>query len=530
MSGDCGRPRAVWTIIVCVLVSNSLAATLPSLHRTIPQTGCVKREGLDPKMEAVIEEFRASVPGIMEKASLPGAALALVDEQGIVWTEGFGTTDDTKGRPVTPDTPFLVGGISKLITATAVMCGVQDGVVDLDKPITAYLPDFKINSRYEEHPERKITLRHLLNFTAGLPVEAPLGNSFEPASTTSFEDHVKSLQDTWLVCPVGSGFYLSDASSDLAAYILSVAAGKPFPAYLQERLFAPLGMDNSTAERRKILANPRRALGHMMGMVKLPPVYPALGAGGIYSTARDLGRFVQLHLNQATLPGNSFLPRRLLETVQTPVGIAKTNPDVYYGQGVYIDKRPPARTETVLWHDGWGFGFLALVHWYPEYGIGMAVLTNRLPDPVLSDLGMALTDKLLQGKLVTKRFPRAESACGGVANWTGWPEHRPTPYDVRWLSYCGMHNLGFSEYLLEWWAHVAILVAGRDEYTPRIHVHEKDGFLCVTESRFFEQMGGSRSVDERFQQVRPGVFSIRDGGTLDLTRETPTWRNYRLQK
>ena len=86
------------------------------------------------------------------------------------------------------------------------------GLVKLDEPITTYLPDFQINSRYEEHPEQKITLRRLLNFTAGLPVETPVGNYFEPASTASFEDHVRSLYGSWLVCPVGRSFYYSDAS------------------------------------------------------------------------------------------------------------------------------------------------------------------------------------------------------------------------------------------------------------------------------------------------------------------------------
>ena len=73
-------------------------------------------------------------------------------------------------------------------------------------------------------------------------------------------------------------------------------------------------------------------------------------------------------------------------------------------------------------------------------------------------------------------------------------------------------------------------IVGRDEYTPRIHVHEKDGFLCVTESKFFEQVSGVRSVDERLQEVRPGVFTTQGGGTLDFTREVPTWCNYRLEK
>lgn len=504
---------------------------MPTARGGIPQAGCYKRQGLDSKLSTALDEFRASVPALMAKSDVPGAALALVDDQGIVWAEGFGHTGSKTNVPVTPDTPFLLCGMSKLITATAVMLAVQDGLVKLDEPLGTYLPDFQVNSRYEEHPEQKITLRRLLTFTAGLPVEAPVGNYFEPASTASFEEHVRSIYGSWLVCPVGSSFYHNDVSSDLAAYAVQVAAGKPFQDYLRDRLFAPLGMSNTMADRQKILGNAARALGHMTGMAKMPAVYPAQGSGGIYSTARDIARFVQLHINQGTSEGCPIVDPSLMAVLHTPVGIAKANPNVYFGQGVYIDKRSPEKTETVLWHDGWGFGFLSLMHWYPEYGIGMVVLANKLPNPTLPGLSYTLTDRLVRDKLVRKKFPQPElDFRGGIGPWWGWPAHRPTAYDPRWQRYCGTQSLKFSEYSLEWWAHVAVLVAGRDECTPRIRVHEKDGFLCVTESKFFEQYTGFRSVDERLQEVKPGVFMTKGGGTLDFTREIPTWCNYHIEK
>lgn len=531
MNCDRGRKPVGRVMVLSVVVLGFFAGTPTSLYAAIPQTGCYEREGLEPKVEAAIEEFRASVPEMMDKGGVPGAAIALVDDEGIVWTEGFGYLGGKRKQPVTPDTPFMICGLSKLITATAVMLAVQDGLVKLDEPITTYLPDFKVNSRYEEHPEQKITLRRLLNCTAGIPAETPLGNNFEPASTVSFEDHVKSFYGSWLVCPVGSSFCFSAASFDLAAYTVRVATGRLFKDYLRERLFTPLGMSNTTADRQEILDNSERAIGRMMGMSKVPVVYPALGAAGIYSTARDMARFLQLHINRGTLDGRPLVERSLIESIHTPVGIVSTKPIVYYGQGVRIDKRAPENTETLLWHDGLGFGFLSLLHWYPEYGVGMVVLTNRLPHSALSDLGLTLTDNLIKGKIVAKRFPRPEpDGTGIIGTWWGWPEHQPTPYKPEWSRYCGTHNLRFNEYKLEWWAHLAVIVRGRDEYTPRITVREKDGFLCVTESKFFQMVNVLRSVNEKLQEVEPGVFTTKGGGTLDFTREVPTWSNYRLEK
>ncbi len=207
MNNGCASKHAVPAVVLFVLVLEFLAGTLAPVRAANPQTGCYKREGLEPKVEAIIDEFRASVPGIMAKGGVPGAAIALVDDHGIVWTEGFGYGAGKKKQPVTPDTPFMICGLSKLITATAVMRAVQEGLVKLDEPITTYLPQFRVKSRYKEHPEQKITLRRLLNGTAGMPAEAPLGNGFEPASTASLEDRIRSFYGSWLACPVGSSFY-----------------------------------------------------------------------------------------------------------------------------------------------------------------------------------------------------------------------------------------------------------------------------------------------------------------------------------
>ncbi len=531
MDGNGSRMRVVRVAPLIFVVLASFPAVLPPVRAALPQTGCYKREALDPKVEAALEEFRASVPGIMGKEGIPGAALALVDDQGIIWTEGFGYLGGKKRQPVTPDTPFMICGLSKLITATAVMLGVQDGLVKLDEPITTYLAEFKANSRYEDHPEQKITLRRLLNCTAGIPAEAPLGNGFEPASATSFEDHVQSLYGSWLVCPVGSSFFFSNASLDLAAYTLRVVSGKLFKDYLKERLFTPLGMSHTTADRQEILDNPQRAIGRMMGMARVPAVHPALGAGGLYSTARDMARFVQLHINRGTFDGRPLVERSLMETMQAPVGFTGNDPNICYGQGIRIDKRSLKDAGISLWHEGLGFGFLSVLYWYPEYRIGGVVLTNKLPHPALSNLGAGFAEKLIKGRIVEKRAPRAEPDyrhCIGL--WWGWSDHQPTPCKAEWQPYCGTHNLRFNEYKLDWWAHVAVIIKGRDEYTPRITVREKDGFLCVTESKFFVLVNGLRSVDQRLQEVRPGIFATKGGGTLDFTREVPTWCNYRLEK
>jgi CubicO group peptidase (beta-lactamase class C family) len=512
-------------LILLVVPGLIIIASLALLQAEVLQTRRYQRPGLDPKVEAAIEQFRASVTQAMDKSNIPGLALALVDEQGIIWTEGFGDTGNRKA-PTTPDTLFPVCGLSRLIAATTVLLAVQDGLVKPDAPITTYLPNIRFNSRYETHPEQKITLRSLLNCTAGIPDATSVGNILEPGSMFSFEDHVKSLSGSWLVCPVDGGFYNSSASFDLAAYIVGVASGKPYRDYLHEKLLAPLGMSKTTTDMQIVMTNSHLAIGNMLGMSKLP----VLGAGQVYSTARDISRLIQLHINRGTIDGRRILDQQLIDSIDSPVGIIDAGAKIYSGQGIIIDKRYPERTETLLWQNNWAFGFLSFLHWYPEYKIGLVVLTNKMPNYAYSSLSMTLTDKLVKGKLVTKRFSRPEpDPSNGISSWQGWEKHQPTPYKNEWKKYCGTHNLRISEYSFKWWLHVAILIIGQDQFTPRIQIREKDGFLCVTESKLIAEIK-RRSLDEKLQEIKLGVFTTKYGDTLDFTAKIPTWCNYRLEQ
>ena len=176
----------------------------------------------------------------MAEQGIPGLAVALVDKDQPLWVEGFGHLDGQGSAPVNADTIFSVQSMSKLFTATAVMQAVAAGRLDLDEPITTYLPGFTVHSAFEEHPERKITLRMLLSHTAGFTHEAPVGNNNE-LDPGDFDAHVRSISDTWLRFPVGTGYAYSNLGIDLAGYILERVEGMPFSEVMRESLLEPLG-------------------------------------------------------------------------------------------------------------------------------------------------------------------------------------------------------------------------------------------------------------------------------------------------
>jgi CubicO group peptidase (beta-lactamase class C family) len=317
----------------------------------------------------VIARYRERIPGLMAEQGVPGLAVALVDGDRARWVEGFGYRDHQGGAPVTADTMFSVQSMSKLFTATAVMQAVAAGRLDLDEPITSYLPEFTVHSAFQEHPERKITLRMLLSHTAGFTHEAPVGNNNE-LDPGDFDVHVRSISDTWLRFPVGTGYAYSNLGIDLAGYILERVEGKPFAQVMRDSLLGPLGMGHSTFDRTVIRSANDRAVGHV-DPYPAPPLYePMTAAGGMYSSAADLARFVRFQLNDGSIDGRAVLDPKSMEEMRT-VPAPSAGAPAGYALGVVRhrwnrwDERP-----DLFNHGGGGFGFLSDLWWLPQLQIG----------------------------------------------------------------------------------------------------------------------------------------------------------------
>jgi CubicO group peptidase (beta-lactamase class C family) len=332
----------------------------------------------------IIRTYQQEIPQRMEVENIPGVAIAVVDDQSILWAEGFGFTDWDRRTPVTPNTLFSIQSMSKSFTATAAMLAAQDGLVDLDAPITTYLPDFHINSIFEEHPEQKITLRMLLSHTAGLAHEAPIGGNNDLPGHT-FEEHIASISDTWLRSPVGTHWDYSNLGVDLAGYILQVQSGMPFTQYVLEKVLTPLGMTNSTLDIDQVYATPGRAIGHSPLPFRPPTEFLLIPSGGVWTTANDMARYLQFHINEGSLDGTRLLRQDLAETMYEPPNPVALDAEYALGIGT-ADWQGTRRFQ----HGGGGFGFTSNMLWYPELKLGVVVLTNteqnNLRDEIVYDV------------------------------------------------------------------------------------------------------------------------------------------------
>jgi len=142
---------------------------------------------------AVLERFIAHE---MTDKGIPALSIALVDDQRIVWSQGFGFADPKGKVPATAETIYRVGSVSKLFTDIAVMQLVEQGKIDLDAPVTRYLPDFRPRNPFG----KPVTLRQLMSHRSGLVREPPVGNYFDPTEP-SLSRTISSLNDTVLVYP-----------------------------------------------------------------------------------------------------------------------------------------------------------------------------------------------------------------------------------------------------------------------------------------------------------------------------------------
>jgi len=450
----------------------------------------------------------------MKKHKIPGLSIAIVDRDGILWSAGFGRTGRGK-QPVTPETLFSIQSMSKTFTATAVMFTVQDGLLDLDTPITEYLPEFTVKSRWEDNPQQKMTLRHLLTHTAGFTHEAPIGNNVD-TRYNSFEEHVLSIQNTWLRCRVGEKFNYSNLGIDLAAYILQVKSGMAFEEYMKKKVFDPLGMSTSSVDYDFVEQFPNRALGHVPFVAEVPVAIPMVAAGGVYTSAAELSRFVQFHLNRGTIDGRRILNARLIDTMYTSSAVSPG-----YGLGIGIGTK---HDTYLLNHNGGGFGFLTTMTWYPEYGIGCVVLTNSTShDEQNAKIAGEILDELISTNIVARDksgdIPSGDQLIGKDAKLTvldeDAPVHTPTPYKHKWSHYTGTYRYIAKGYKLN--ALVRFLLAmGYCDSGIKFVVVKKDGYLCID--------------DDKLEEYQPELFFTPSGEVLDLRGPVPTWRNIKMEK
>jgi CubicO group peptidase (beta-lactamase class C family) len=363
-----------------------------------------------------LDELKARIAGVLARTHVPGAGLALVARDRVLWAGGVGLADRDTGRPVGVDTLFRVGSITKSFVALALVKLSEQGRIELDAPVSRLAPELGIDNRWER--EAPITVAHLLEHTAGFDdmhfneFYAPV--SIESATLTQIlARNPRSRVARWRP---GSRFSYANPGYTVAAYLIEKASGRRWFDYIRDELLVPLGMTNA-ALRFSPEVDARLSRGYNDGPSAIP--YRAIyhhPAGNLMASPRELAALVQLWLNRGRIGGRSLVSVAGFERTERSETNAIRGLDVDYGLGNY------GGTWVVRerGHDGGIDGFLSAAHYIPDRGVGYVVLLNSTGRgaPEASRQIRALVTEYLVGG-VSARPPAVDVPAAELRGWVG---------------------------------------------------------------------------------------------------------------
>lgn len=305
----------------------------------------------------------------MQVSRIPGLALGIVYKGEPIYMKGYGTAG--KDRPATPQTPFIIGSVSKSFTALAAMQLVEEGKLQLDQTVQDYLPWFSMAGDYDS---AEITVRHLLVQTSGIPSEAGV-TSLARSSTKTAEEEVRALSKIALASRPGTSYIYSNANYNILGLLIDIISDGGYVNHVQEKIFEPLDMQNSHLSLSEGLeAGMAAGYTKLFGFPLADEVQyldNSLAAGFIISTAEDMCRYLLMHLNRGVYEGKTILSGDGLIELYRPgqVTVGESN----YAMGLVIVEDGD---DTLIMHDGGTQGFNSGMVFSPEEQWGVIVLTN----------------------------------------------------------------------------------------------------------------------------------------------------------
>ncbi|HSO11475.1 MAG TPA: serine hydrolase domain-containing protein [Anaerolineales bacterium] len=303
----------------------------------------------------------------MKRLEVPGVAIGIY-QKGKEFTAGFGITSAEHPLPVTPDTLFQTGSISKTFTGTLLMMLAERGKVNLDAPVRRYIKDFKLSN---ENVARKVTVRHLLTHMGGW-----VGDYFNEFGNgdDALDRMVKDIASLPQIQPLGKIWSYNNTGFNVASRIIEIVTRKTYEQAAQEMLFSPLGLDMSFFYPSDILFTHRFVVGHQKVKGKVQVARPwaigraGNGVGGVVSTVCDLLKYARFHMSSGkknVISGKSLRAMRAPQADAGPRGM----------MGITWFIRDTGKFKVYA-HGGATHGQQAYLFYIPEKDFACAILTN----------------------------------------------------------------------------------------------------------------------------------------------------------
>jgi CubicO group peptidase (beta-lactamase class C family) len=340
-----------------------LRATCLVLSLLTPASAQDSTVAVDPRFS----EVRQLIIDQVSDGIVPSIAVAVAESGRIVWEEAFGWSDMEGRVRATPHTMYRLGSISKTITATGLMLLVEEGEVDLDRPAIDYLPE-DVRPRVFDGELEDITVRMLLNHRAGMPAYAESFYEDEPEPRRPLAETVRRYGI--VTFPLDWSFVYCNLGYQMVASIIAEVSETGYADFIEERVFAPLGMTESLVYEGEQPVRPYAA-NYTQDFQRIPPYldsYP--GADGNCASAHDLIRFAMFHLHDEVSGQGAILTCESIESMR-----AKEPPsNVRYGIGWSLDG--DERGFRSVYHGGEGPGVDAMMRLFTTEDVAAVILCN----------------------------------------------------------------------------------------------------------------------------------------------------------
>jgi CubicO group peptidase (beta-lactamase class C family) len=354
----------------------------------------------------------------------PGAAIAVIKGDQVIYAKGFGVASVETGAPVTPETLFRLGSTTKMFTAAALVTLADQGKIKLDAPIGSYVKGL-------EPKLAQVTVHQLLTHTAGLrDFAASVVSNDEAALGAS----VRSWKEDVFFTAPGKIYSYSSPGYWLAGLVAEVSGGKLYADVLDELSFKPLGMSRTTLRPLVAFTYPFSQGHRVQG--ESPPVVirPAFNntamwpGGSVYSNVYDLSRFVIALMNGGRLVGKQVLTQGVVAKLPAPHVVLPGEQPVNYGYGLMSFDYRGVRIVT---HGGASTGYGSTIQIAPEQRFAVIVLTNKSGETLARtceksfQMFLPLGAEIDQGRRVAPPLTIAE-----MSNYAGKYRHHPKVWEV----------------------------------------------------------------------------------------------------
>jgi beta-lactamase class C len=349
----------------------------------------------NPHVTHLIDDYERELELLQLFSKTPGAAIAIVKDSTIVYMKGFGVREIGKKDLVDVNTVFRIASVSKCFASFLTGVLVEEKKLAWDDRVVKYVPGFSLSSAEET---QKLTLRHVLSHSTGLPFHA-YTNLVEDGHT--LEEMLSRLKDVPLNGKVGEIYSYQNVAYSLIGEAIKSATGKSYEAWMVEKVFGPLDMENASIDYASIMMNKNVAKPHLSQRkgwrkAKITDTYYNVSpAGGINASISDMAKWMVALLgyrpdviHRATLD-TLFSPEIKAPSKNRNYGRRHRLSDSYYGLGWRILHYPD---DTLVYHGGYVNGFRSEVAVSQKDRVAICILANapgELPDngiPIFFDL------------------------------------------------------------------------------------------------------------------------------------------------